>query len=117
MLQYLLRKEGHAVTGAPTHHSALLAAGQDRFDCLVSDLGLPDGTGLDLMRELRNAYPELRGIALSGYGMEDDYAKSRDAGFALHLTKPIDFDRLQEAITRVMEATPDQLPLEGWDRM
>src|SRR5690606_25688484 len=111
--QYLLRKDGHVVTGAPTFHAAMAALNQQTFDCMVSDLGLPDGTGLDLMRELHGRHPEVRGIALSGYGMEEDFAKSREAGFALHLTKPIDFERLQEAISQVMDAPEDQLPLEA----
>ena len=66
-------------------------------DLVISDLGLPDGTGLDLMRELGGRYG-LRGIALSGYGMDEDIQRSRDAGFAPHLTKPVTLQMLQEAI-------------------
>ncbi|MFP5284955.1 MAG: response regulator, partial [Thermoanaerobaculia bacterium] len=63
------------------------------------DLGLPDGSGLDLMREL-GARHGLRGIALSGYGMEEDVQRSREAGFETHLTKPVNLETLREAIRR-----------------
>ncbi len=71
--------------------------GGKRIDVVVSDLGLPDGSGLDLMRELASRYG-LRGIALSGYGMEEDVQKSRAAGFDLHLTKPVKLQALVAAI-------------------
>jgi CheY-like chemotaxis protein len=72
------------------------------FDLLISDIGLPDRSGYDLMRELRNS-KGLRGIALSGFGMEHDVSKARAAGFSEHLTKPINFERLEEAIQNLME--------------
>ena len=64
---------------------------------MLSDLGLPDGTGLDLMAELHGRYG-VQGIALSGYGMEEDVRKSLEAGFERHLTKPINLQALQTAI-------------------
>jgi two-component system CheB/CheR fusion protein len=67
------------------------------IDLVVSDLGLPDGSGLDLMRELSRRHG-LSGIALSGYGMEEDVRKSHEAGFRKHLTKPVDVRALEEAI-------------------
>jgi len=78
------------------------AAQNDRFDVVISDLGLPDGTGFQLMQDLRNAY-HLRGIALSGYGMDEDVQRARDAGFAAHLIKPVDFEQLQQTVSGVME--------------
>lgn len=100
ILSRLLQKRGHAVRSVATVLEARKAAAADRFDLVVSDLGLPDGTGFDLMRELKTRY-RLRGIALSGYGMEQDIQKSREHGFDLHLTKPIDVQKLEEAIRRV----------------
>jgi CheY-like chemotaxis protein len=70
-----------------------------RFDVLISDIELPDGSGLDLMRELRGRVP---GIAISGFGTSEDVQQSLEAGFALHLTKPIEANRLESAI---LEAT------------
>ena len=95
----LLRALGHEVTVAGSVGSALRAAEAraGRIDLVVSDLGLPDGSGLDLMRELSRRYG-LKGVALSGYGMEDDVQRSREAGFSKHLTKPVDLQALKAAI-------------------
>jgi len=68
---------------------------------VVSDLGLPDGSGTELMREL-SAKHGLRGIALSGFGMDEDVRRALDAGFAKHLTKPVDFDLLLATIREVL---------------
>ena len=97
----LLRNSSYEVHEAGDVRSALAAAGEHRFDLVVSDLGLPDGSGLDLMRELRARYG-LQGIALSGYGMRDDVRQSHEAGFAEHLLKPVTFQTLQAAIERVL---------------
>ena len=93
----LLQGANYDVVWAATIEAALVAVEAQRFDLLVSDLGLPDGSGIDLMRRLRAQY-DLKGIALSGYGMEEDVQKSRDAGFVEHLTKPINMHALQRAI-------------------
>jgi len=87
------------VTCASSIEEALAAAETHRFDLVLSDLGLPDGTGLDLMRRLRDRHG-LSGIALTGYGMEEDVKRSREAGFVEHLVKPITFQRLEGAIER-----------------
>ena len=81
--------------------SARKLAGYERFDAVISDLGLPDGTGYELMETLRAAHG-LRGIALSGYGMDDDLRRSEEAGFSAHLTKPIDFAQLERALNDLM---------------
>jgi len=100
----LLRMMGHDVSVAGTVAEALVVA-QGRavnggFDLVVSDLGLPDGSGQDLMRELVRLYG-VPGIAVSGYGMEEDVRKSREAGFSLHLTKPVTPQMLRDAIQQV----------------
>jgi len=66
-------------------------------------LGLPDGTGIELMRELRDRYG-LQGIALSGYGMDDDIASAHRAGFATHLTKPVAIAELRRVIAGLQTA-------------
>ncbi len=96
----LLGKLGHVVTVSSSLAAALEVLAGQSFDLFISDLGLPDGSGYDLMRQVRQRHP-LKGIALSGYGMEEDVAKSREAGFAAHLTKPVDFQRLVAAIQQV----------------
>jgi signal transduction histidine kinase/DNA-binding response OmpR family regulator len=94
----LLRSESLKVEWAPTVAEALHLASESHFDIVVSDIGLPDGSGLDLMRQLRAKQSAIQGIALSGFGMEEDIRRSRDAGFAVHLTKPINFKNLVERI-------------------
>lgn len=99
-LARLLKTVGHKVETANTVASALRAARAGNYDLLISDIGLPDGTGLDLMRQIRQN-SRMCGIALSGYGMSDDIHRSIEAGFAEHLTKPVNMDRLEESIARV----------------
>ncbi len=110
----LLRARGHRVTTAETLTAALDAVQGQTIDLIVSDVGLPDGTGLDLMRHLR-AQSTVRGIALSGYGTDDDLRNSREAGFAAHLTKPIDFGVLDETIQRVSQTSDPWIGREDKD--
>jgi two-component system NtrC family sensor kinase len=97
----LLELFGHRVQRAGDVAAALTIAGQGEFDLLISDLGLPDGSGLDLIRKLRGRGLAFPAIALSGYGQEKDLAQSRSAGFQLHLVKPIEPAQLLEAIDAV----------------
>ncbi len=99
-LARLLETVGHEVVTANTIAAAVRMAKAGNYDLLISDIGLPDGTGLDLIRLLRQNSP-ICGIALSGYGMADDIRRSIEAGFAEHLTKPVNMDRLEESIARV----------------
>jgi CheY-like chemotaxis protein len=99
-LAKLLRRWGYAVVTADGVHAALDQAGRNGFDLLISDLGLADGSGLDIMRSLKLRY-RMHGIALSGYGTEEDLRKSRDAGFDVHLVKPVNAEVLRAAVQRV----------------
>ena len=106
-LARLLRRAGHEVTVAGSVKEAqeraasLKSKGQPAdFDLLISDLGLPDGTGYDLMRDLTNRNP-IPGIALSGFGMDDDIQNSIAAGFSRHLTKPVDWQELKVEIEKI----------------
>jgi CheY-like chemotaxis protein len=71
---------------------------------LVSDIGLPDGSGIELMRKLKSDHP-IFGIALTGFGMEDDLRKSHDVGFHHHLVKPVDLNRLDALIQQADSVT------------
>lgn len=103
VLAKLLQRTGHRVTTAATVRQALEIGTSQPFDLLLSDIGLPDGTGLDVMRQLKRRRG-LKGIALSGYGMETDVRNSREAGFAIHLIKPVDFQTLTRVIREVWAA-------------
>jgi CheY-like chemotaxis protein len=97
----VLAAAGHHVRTADTVGSALRLALSEPFDLIISDIGLPDGSGLDLMRQLR-PHTRVKGIALSGFGRDDDIRRSKQAGFDMHLTKPVNLTRLKEAIQRLM---------------
>jgi len=101
-MKMVLERRGYFVTVAHSAEEAVTKIGADDFDLLISDIGLPDRSGYELMEELHSS-KGLRGIAVSGFGMENDVSRARAAGFAEHLTKPIDFERLEQAIHRIAE--------------
>ncbi|MBC8144272.1 MAG: response regulator [bacterium] len=97
VMQMFLERQGYRVSSARNVTDAIALATSTNFDVVISDISLPDGTGLDLMRTLRKIKPVL-GIALSGFGMESDIARSLEAGFVQHLVKPVGVRALQAAI-------------------
>jgi len=100
-MKMMLERRGYRVKVAHTADEASERVQHDEFDLVISDIGLPDRSGYELMEEL-SASKGLRGIALSGFGMESDVSRARNAGFSEHLTKPINFDRLEEAIQALL---------------
>jgi signal transduction histidine kinase len=101
-LRLLLAGQGHEVRTAASIAQAIKVAESFEFDILISDIGLPDGRGTELLTRLRSATDRpILGIAMSGFGMQDDRKHSRQAGFVEHLTKPVDFAVLNQAITRL----------------
>jgi two-component system CheB/CheR fusion protein len=105
MIAMVLTEEGHQVEMAGDVATGLELAGQHDFDLLISDLGLPDAGGHELMRQLRARGHRLPGIAMSGYGQEADIQRSHEAGFTAHLTKPASRDQLTEAIALAISGT------------
>ncbi len=103
-LARLLRRIGHEVITAENVSTALSEAERTSVELLLSDLGLPDGTGHDIMKALRSR--QVRGIAISGFGTEQDIEKCLDSGFSTHLAKPVDFGKLRTAIDEVLQAPP-----------
>ncbi len=112
----LLRRAGHevicagSIKEAQTH--ALVAPDQNRacaFDILISDLDLPDGSGLDLMRNLTPRYP-IHGIAISGHGMKEDVDASLQAGFSYHITKPVNWAELKAVIDKIADEVSHVTP-------
>ncbi len=98
----LLTAAGYETYHASTASEALSHFNRYDFDLVVSDIGLPDDSGINLMRKLCEIKPDIKGIALSGYGMEDDVKECYKAGFIDHITKPIEFPRLRMAIQKIV---------------
>jgi CheY-like chemotaxis protein len=96
-LSRLLEINGHTVYTARAAAEAKDLAAASRCDLFIGDVGLPDESGLDLMRELRTRHG-LKGIALSGYAQREDAEAALAAGYAKHLAKPVKFPELLAAI-------------------
>jgi CheY-like chemotaxis protein len=104
VLVRLFRHRGHLVMVAETAKDALLLCDGNEFDLLISDIGLPDCNGWDLLRQVRQCCC-IKAIALSGFASAEDQKKSAAAGFEAHLIKPIDFGVLLQTVARVMGST------------
>lgn len=100
-LERLLTRRHFSVVAAASMADARALADTQPFDLLISDVGLPDGSGYDLMQEIRERFG-LKGIALTGYGMEQDLVRSQQAGFSAHLTKPVRVQALDAALASVL---------------
>jgi len=105
MLSMLLTLHGYRVTVASSVADAFRQASPPP-DMLVSDLKLPDGTGLDLITALRRAGVNVPAIVLSGFARVEDLERSKAAGFAAHLVKPVDMPTLLATIERILRASP-----------
>jgi signal transduction histidine kinase/CheY-like chemotaxis protein len=101
-LERLLVRRGHLVAATHNVRSALETAVRDQFDLLISDISLPDGSGLDLMLQL-HAFSTIPGIAISGFGNNGDIERSLQAGFSDHLVKPVKLEKLEAAIARATQ--------------
>jgi signal transduction histidine kinase/CheY-like chemotaxis protein len=101
VLRNLLNRRGHQATAAGSVAEALRKATGAEIDVLISDLGLPDGTGAELLKQILLKHPGLPAIALSGFGMENDLRQTQQAGFIAHLVKPISIEQLEAALEGV----------------
>ena len=100
-MKRMLERHGYEITVAHSAEQAVEKVRIEDFDLLISDIGLPDRSGYELMREVR-VNKDLPGIALSGFGSEHDITQAREAGFSEHLTKPINFERLEKTIQNLL---------------
>ncbi|PVX72208.1 hybrid sensor histidine kinase/response regulator [Paraburkholderia unamae] len=103
VMSQLMRASGHEVAVAGSVAGALALTAGMRFDLVVSDIGLPDGSGIDFIRAFR-AQSSAPAIALTGFGTEDDVRRSVEAGFTAHLTKPVNFEQLERLIEEALAA-------------
>jgi signal transduction histidine kinase/CheY-like chemotaxis protein len=106
-LAFLLTRRYFEVVAAASVTEACELAAKNTIDLVISDIGLPDGNGYELMTQLRDTYG-LKGIALTGYGMEEDVTRSKVAGFVTHLTKPVHIHALVTALSHPDILSPRQ---------
>jgi CheY-like chemotaxis protein len=106
IVRTVLEEAGHQVELANDMASALQLADAHVFELLMSDLGLPDGSGHDLLNELRTRGHHFPAVALSGFGREEDVERSYEAGFAAHLTKPASRDAVVAAVAGAVKGAP-----------
>lgn len=100
-IKRILDRDGYRTLVAGNITDALRIFQSEAVDCVVSDLGLPDGLGTDLIQRIAAIRP-VPAVALSGYGMESDVQRSLAAGFARHLTKPVDVNRLEATLADLL---------------
>src|SRR5206468_9503206 len=99
-LSRLLTHFGHEVLAADNIQSALKIVDSGNVEVLLCDIGLPDGTGYELVSQAKSKQP-IKAVALTGFGTEDDIRRSKEAGFDFHLVKPIDLHELQTVLDQV----------------
>jgi hypothetical protein len=99
-LSRLLTHFGHEVLAADNVHRALEIIGSEEIDVLLCDIGLPDGSGYEVITQAKGKRP-IHAVALTGFGTEEDIRRSKEAGFDLHLVKPIDLHELQTVLEKV----------------
>jgi CheY-like chemotaxis protein len=99
-MEILLRRANHHVQSAETGQRALDRAAAESFDVVITDIGLPDMTGVELMKKLRERYG-LQGIATSGYSGDNEELQASQGEFLHHLTKPIQMQQLRELLAEL----------------
>ena len=99
-LSRLLTHFGHEVVTADNVRSAMQIIDLDTINVLLCDIGLPDGSGFDVVSQTRARRP-IKAIALTGFGTEDDVRRSKEAGFDFHLVKPVNFQELQNVLDQI----------------
>ena len=99
-LSRLLTHFGHEISMADGAQSALEIVESKEFDVVLSDIGLPDGSGYEVIAQAKRKQP-VKGVALTGFDKEEDFRRSKEAGFDFHLTKPVDFHELRTVLAQV----------------
>jgi two-component system CheB/CheR fusion protein len=102
LLEHVLQKNGYKATIAKSIEEALSSTANQHFDLMISDIGLPDGSGCELLLELRRRGNHFPAMALSGYGQQEDIRRNLGVGFSAHITKPVMPSKLIETLGLVI---------------
>jgi CheY-like chemotaxis protein len=100
VLARLLDHFGHEISVADGVQSALEIVESKEFDVVLSDIGLPDGSGYEVIAQAKRKQP-IKGVALTGFDKDEDIRRSKEAGFDFHLSKPVDFHELRMVLTQL----------------
>ena len=107
-IKMFLEAQGHTVEAAPDMKTALKRAPATNFDVLISDIGLPEMDGYDLIQRVRReASPgrDIPAIALTAYARSEDRTRALRAGFQAHIAKPVEPNELLAMIASFVELT------------
>ncbi len=99
-LSRLLTHFGHQISVADNRESALEIVASQKFDVVLCDIGLPDGSGYDVITEAKRKQA-VKAVALTGFGTDEDIRRGKEAGFDFHLVKPVDFHDLRSVLDQV----------------
>jgi PAS domain S-box-containing protein len=99
-LSRLLTHFGHQISVAENTQTALEMVQSEKFDVVLSDIGLPDGSGYEVISQAKRKRP-VKGVAITGFGTDEDVRRGKEAGFDFHLVKPIDFHELRNVLDKV----------------
>jgi CheY-like chemotaxis protein len=100
VLARLLDHFGHQTSVADSTHSALQFLQSKTFDVILSDIGLPDGSGYEVVSQAKQKQA-VKAVALTGFDREEDIRRGKEAGFDFHLSKPVDFHELRTVLNQV----------------
>ena len=100
VLSRLLSHFGHEILVADCMQSALEIVRSKEFDVVLCDIGLPDGSGYDVISEAKRKQP-VKCVALTGLDRDEDIRRGKEAGFDFHLTKPVDFHELRTVLDQI----------------
>ncbi len=99
-LSRLLTHFGHQISVAENTQTALEMVQSEKFDVVLSDIGLPDGSGYEVISQAKRKRP-VKGVAITGFATDEDVRRGKEAGFDFHLVKPIDFHELRNVLEQV----------------
>jgi CheY-like chemotaxis protein len=99
-LSRLLTHFGHQISVADNTRRALEIMASEKFDVVLCDIGLPDGSGYEVIAQAKRKRP-VKGVAITGFGTEEDIRRGKEAGFDFHLVKPVDFHELRSVLDKV----------------
>lgn len=99
LLTLILEASGADVTSVASAPRALELLGEEKFDAIVSDIGMPEMSGIEFIRRLRAKGSHIPGIALSAYSTAEDRHAALDAGYDLFVSKPVQPAKLVEGLS------------------